>query len=155
MTVEQFSDLVSDITDQIAEKPLDQTLHNFLNQTFPPEGARFRAIEEACGQAIDEGWMCNRKAGGIAFGRVLAPGPGLHEFSVDVVKMTDVVGPHHIHPRGEIDMIMPITPGAVFDGHGRGWCVYAPGSAHRPTVTGGTALVLYLLPDGAIKFTGE
>ena len=28
--------------------------------------------------------------------------------------------------------------------------VYGPGTAHRPTVRGGRALVLYLLPEGAI-----
>ena len=28
-----------------------------------------------------------------------------------------------------------------------------PGSAHRPTVAAGRALVLYLLPQGAIEFT--
>jgi len=26
-------------------------------------------------------------------------------------------------------------------------------SAHRPTVTGGRALILYLLPEGRIEFT--
>jgi hypothetical protein len=31
--------------------------------------------------------------------------------------------------------------------------VYGPGTAHRPTVSGGKALILYLLPDGAIEFT--
>jgi hypothetical protein len=50
-------------------------------------------------------------------------------------------------------MIMPLTEGARFDGHGAGWLVYGPGSAHRPTVTGGRALVLYLLPGGAIDFS--
>ena len=28
-----------------------------------------------------------------------------------------------------------------------------PGSAHRPTVSNGRALVLYLLPEGRIDFT--
>ena len=36
-----------------------------------------------------------------------------------------------------------------------GWKVYAPGSDHFPTVRGGRALVLYLLPAGAIQFTGK
>ncbi len=48
---------------------------------------------------------------------------------------------------------MPVTPEAKFDGRGAGWCVNEPGSAHHPTVTGGEALVLYLLPDGEIDFT--
>jgi len=33
------------------------------------------------------------------------------------------------------------------------WLVYGPGSAHSPTVAHGRALVLYLLPQGAIEFT--
>jgi hypothetical protein len=97
--------------------------------------------------------MCNREAGGIRYGRVIKPGAETHGFSVDVVEMDSVVGPHHRHPNGEVDLVMPITPGAEFDGHGAGWVVYAPDTAHHPTVTKGKALVLYLLPDGAIEFT--
>ena len=59
----------------------------------------------------------------------------------------------HSHPNGEIDLIMPIDAAAQFDGRGAGWKVYRPGSAHHPTVSGGKALVLYLLPEGAIEFT--
>ncbi|MFT5132306.1 MAG: hypothetical protein ACI9SC_000771 [Gammaproteobacteria bacterium] len=50
---------------------------------------------------------------------------------------------------------MPIDEGAQFDGHGEGWVVYASESAHSPTVTRGEALVLYLLPEGAIEFTAQ
>ena len=50
-------------------------------------------------------------------------------------------------------MIMPVDTEALFDGKGRGWCVYEPGSAHHPTVSNGEALVLYLLPGGHIEFT--
>jgi hypothetical protein len=50
-------------------------------------------------------------------------------------------------------MIMPIDESAQFDGQPRGWLVYPPGSAHKPTVSGGSAYVLYLLPDGAIEFS--
>jgi hypothetical protein len=48
---------------------------------------------------------------------------------------------------------MPLTPGAKFDGHGAGWVGYPPGSEHPPTVSDGAALVLYLLPEGAIEFS--
>jgi hypothetical protein len=58
-----------------------------------------------------------------------------------------------VHPEGEIDLIMPMDEGATFDGRGAGWLVCPPGSAHRPTVQGGRALVLYLLPQGQIQFT--
>ena len=43
---------------------------------------------------------------------------------------------------------MPLEGDATFDGRPAGWCVYPPGSAHRPTVAQGRALVLYLLPEG-------
>ena len=67
--------------------------------------------------------------------------------------MADVVGPHHSHPKGEVDLVMPVSVDAKFDGNGKGWVVYGPGTAHKPTVTGGGAIVLYLLPDGEIEFT--
>ena len=51
-------------------------------------------------------------------------------------------------------MIMPLEGSAKFDGRDAGWLVYGPGSAHRPTVSDGKALVLYLLPKGKIEFTG-
>jgi len=72
-----------------------------------------------------------------------------------VVDLEDIVGPHHIHPTGEVCLTMPQNEGAEFDGAGAGWCVNAPGSDHFPTVTGGRALVLYLLPGGEIDFTGR
>jgi hypothetical protein len=149
----QFQDLISDVTGQIAQKPLDKRLEAFLNENFPAEGELFGKIEAACHQAVAEGWMCEREHGGIRFGRVIKHTPDTHGFSVDVVHMHDIAGPHHRHPNGEIDMIMPITPTAKFDGHGKGWLVYPPDSAHPPTVAEGEALVLYLLPEGKIEFT--
>jgi hypothetical protein len=67
--------------------------------------------------------------------------------------MENIAGPHHVHPQGEIDLIMPVDGDALFDGRPAGWLVCPPGSAHRPTVTRGRALVLYLLPNGEIEFT--
>lgn len=152
-TPEGFKLLIATITERIAGKPLDQALARELNEAFPADGETFSTVERACHEAIEAGWMCDREAGGIRYGRVLRPGPETHGFSVDVVHMRDVVGPHHRHPAGEIDLVMPITPQARFDGHGAGWVVYPPDSAHHPTVSGGAALVLYLLPGGAIEFT--
>ncbi len=66
--------------------------------------------------------------------------------------MPSLEGPHHCHPRGEIDLVMPIEGEARFDDHPAGWVVYAGGTAHHPTVSHGRALVLYLLPEGSIEF---
>ena len=150
---EQFRTLIRQVTDHIAGAPLDSGLQDRLNQAFGPDSAPYRHLFQACRTAIAEGWMCNREGGGIRYGRVIKPADDLGGYSVDVVDMNDLAGPHHSHPNGEIDLVMPLDDGARFDGRGAGWLVYGPGSAHRPTVSHGRALVLYLLPQGAIEFT--
>jgi hypothetical protein len=42
---------------------------------------------------------------------------------------------------------------ACRDAIAAGWLVYGPDSSHAPTVAGGTAFVLYLLPQGVIEFS--
>ena len=153
MSVETFQALVVPVADAIAGQPVEPALAALLNDRFPPAGPAFQAIEQACHAAIAEGWMCAHGPANARYGRVIKPSPATAQLSVDVVDLTDIAGPHHLHPKGEICMIMPIDAGAQFDGHGIGWSVYPPGSGHRPTVSGGRALVLYLLPDGKIEFT--
>lgn len=153
MDVQQFRTLMEPVIARIAGAPIDAGLEQELNRRFPPGSETFRAIERACHQAIAAGWMCSQGGEGRRFGRVVEPAPETRDLSVDVVDLTDIVGPHHRHPTGEVCMVMPVTEGARFDGHGAGWCVNPPGSAHHPTVTHGRALVLYLLPEGRIEFT--
>jgi hypothetical protein len=151
--ISEFTQLISVVTREVGERALDEQLEAHLNEVLPASGETFRRIFDACRTAIGEGWMCQRTAGDIRYGRVLKPTADLNQFSVDVVEMNDVAGPHHAHPNGEIDMVMPIDAAAEFDGRKAGWLVYGPNTAHRPTVARGRALVLYLLPDGAIDFT--
>jgi hypothetical protein len=153
MTANDFADLITPITRWIDDRALDASLEADLNRSFAADGAQFQGVFAACRAAIAAGWMCNREGGGIKYGRVIKPGAASHGFSVDVVDMDNLAGPHHRHPEGEIDMIMPLTGAAKFDGRGAGWLVYGPGTAHRPTVSDGRALVLYLLPQGRIEFT--
>ena len=153
MSQDEFAQLMASITAHIAGRPLDAKLEADLNRTLPVDGAVVRSVVDACRDAIAAGWMCSREHGGIRYGRVVKPGPATDGYSVDVVEMDDVAGGHHRHPNGEIDLIMPIDATAAFDGRGAGWLVYEPGTAHVPTVTGGKAWVLYLLPQGAIEFT--
>ncbi|MXO73004.1 4-hydroxylaminobenzoate lyase [Alteraurantiacibacter buctensis] len=152
-TPEGFVTHLGVVTDAIAGAPLDDALQARLNRDFPADGAWHADAREWVLRGCEEGWLCGREAGGIKFGRAVPAGEALAGMSVDVVEMTEIVGPHHAHPNGEIDLVIPIDLGAAFDGQGAGWKVYGPGSAHHPTVTGGKALVLYLLPGGAIEFT--
>ena len=155
MSKQAFSELVGRIASAIADKPLDSALEDFLNTTFPEDGAEFQELSALCAEGEADGWLMARTAGGVKFGRVIKPGADAGRFSVDVVRMKDVRGPHHIHTTGEIGAIMPIEGAPLFDGKAAGWYVYPPGSDHHPTVTDGDAYVLYFLPDGAIEFTGK
>jgi hypothetical protein len=149
----QFHDQLSLLTTQLVGRPLDSTLETWLNAQHGKDSETYRQLKQACQIGVAEGWLCNREGGGIRYGRIFKPDAGLHGFSVDVVDMHNIAGPHHRHPNGEIDLIMPIEGDAQFDGHPEGWMVCPAGSAHSPTVSNGRALVLYLLPEGSIEFT--
>lgn len=148
-----FRQQIAELTTQLAGRDLNADLQTWLNQEHGTNSQTYQQLKQSCQQGVAEGWLCNREGGGIRYGRIFKPADDLAGFSVDVVDMQDIQGPHHAHPNGEIDLIMPLEGDALFDGHAAGWLVYPAGSAHHPTVTQGRALVLYLLPQGSIEFT--
>ena len=153
MSPTEFREQIALLTAQLAGRPLDAALDAWLNAEHGAGSATYAQLKKTCIAGANEGWLCEREGGGIRYGRIFKPADDLHGFSVDVVDMQDIAGPHHSHPLGEIDLIMPLDESACFDGRTAGWLVYPPESAHRPTVSGGRALVLYLLPQGRIEFT--
>jgi Domain of unknown function (DUF4863) len=152
-TPAEFQSQLAEFTAQIAGRELNGDLDAWLNRAHGAGSATYRQLKASCEAGVAEGWLANREGGGIKYGRIFKPSDALNGFSVDVVDMKDIAGPHHTHPNGEIDLVMPMEGDAQFDGRPAGWCVYPAGSAHRPTVSQGRALVLYLLPQGAIEFT--
>ena len=146
---------ISQLTAQIAGKALDADLQDWLNREHGAASAVYQQLRQDCEAGVAEGWLCDREGGGIRYGRIFKPAPDLHGFSVDVVDMADIAGPYHVHPQGEIDLVMPLEGDATFDGQPAGWLVCPPGSGHHPTVAQGRALVLYLLPDGQIDFSAK
>ncbi len=181
MTPDKFRAQIAGLTAQLAGRAIDADLDAWLNREHGAGSATYAALKASCEAGVAEGWLCNREGGGIKYGRIFKPADDLHGFSVDVVDMAPprwaapskgqpprgadagtpvaggeqdyIAGPHHVHPNGEIDLHMPLGSDATFDGRPAGWVVMPPGSAHRPTVAAGRALVLYLLPQGAIEFT--
>ena len=149
----ELQQLIAPVARFAQGRALDAALQADLNSNFPAAGETFEQIRAACHAGIGAGWLCTQGDAKRRYGRIFEPGAATHGFSVDVVDITDLVGNHHRHPTGEIDMIMPVTPQARFDDRGAGWLVYAPGSGHRPSVSGGRALILYLLPEGRIEWT--
>ena len=141
------------VTAQIHNRPLNGALDEWLNTNVGADTTTYRELIESCVEGVAQCWLCKYEGGGLRYGRIFKPSEELHGFSIDVVDMENVAGPHHVHPQGEIDLIMPVDGDAQFDDRPAGWLVCPPGSAHRPTVTRGRALVLYLLPNGEIEFT--
>jgi hypothetical protein len=154
MSKSSFDQLVGNIADAIAHLPLDAALEAKLNTDFGPGSDAFTSLAALCKAGEADGWLMAREAGGIKFGRAVKPGTAAGSFSVDVVRMKDVRGPHHVHTQGEIGAVFALEGRPKFDGRPEGWYVYPPGSDHHPTIEGGDAHVLYFLPDGAIEFTG-
>jgi hypothetical protein len=163
ITPEQFrldiAAIAAEIDARLAGRPLAADaaaeLDAWLNAEHGPASTAFQRLKAGCEAGVAAGWLCNREGGGIRYGRIFKPAEDLRGFSVDVVDMQDIAGPHHLHPLGEIDLVMPLEGDARFDGRPAGWVVMPAGSAHRPTVSAGRALVLYLLPQGRIEFTKE
>jgi hypothetical protein len=150
---ERLAGLTAQINNELAGRAPDAALAGWLNQHHGVQTPTYQSLKALCETGVTQGWLCQREGGGIRYGRVFKPAPDLNGFSVDVVEMANIAGPHHTHPLGEIDLHMPLQGDALFDGQPAGWVVYPPGSAHRPTVSQGKALVLYLLPEGRIEFT--
>ena len=153
MSQANFREQIQALTAHLAGRELDQELQAWLNSEHGPHSSAYQDLAASCREGVDAGWLCQHEAGGIRYGRVFRADDTLHGFSVDVVDMDNCAGPHHRHPTGEIDLVIPIEGEAKFDGHAAGWVVYAADSAHVPTVSDGRALVLYLLPGGSIEFT--
>jgi hypothetical protein len=89
----------------------------------------------------------------VKWGRVTKATPESLDQSVDVVLMNGA-GPKHRHPSGEVNFCVAVEGQPTFDGEPPGWVVLEPGSAHVPTVAGGTMLIVYLLPRGEMEFLG-
>lgn len=155
MSREQFDALMQEVAGKVAGKPFDKTLEAELNRDFGPGSDKFAELRRACETGVEEGWLAENENQGLRYGRVIKPTPETHGMSVDVVKYRDLKGPYHRHPNGEICLIMPTDGDAKFDGNGEGWCVYEPESGHYPTISDGEAIVLYLLPEGAIDFKAQ
>ena len=136
MPSSQFRQQIAALTAQLAGRELNADLQAWLNQAYGVNSPSYQQLKQSCEQGVAEGWLCNREGGGIRYGRIFKPAEDLAGFSVDVVDMKDLVGPHHSHPNGEIDLIMPIEGEALFDQHPAGWLVYPAGSAHHPFVFG-------------------
>lgn len=138
------------LTAQLAGRPLDAGPDTCVNAAHGPASATGLGLKPTCVDGVAEGWVCNRDGRSMRHRRLFKPAPEPQDFSVDVAELQDVADPCHTHPDGKFDLTMPREGEAALDGRTQGWRVCPPGSAHRPTVASGRALVFRLLPEGRI-----
>lgn len=122
-----------------------------LEERFPSGGDAAHVLHAELFGMLEAGEIANRGELPVRWGRVAKATAETLGYSIDVVHM-DGAGPRHRHPRGEIDYCIALDGDPHFDGRPPGWVVLPPDSTHVPTVSGGSMLIVYLLPDGEIDF---
>jgi hypothetical protein len=125
-----------------------------LARRFDPNGPAAVELNAALKALLEAGKVAERGALPVKFGRVARAGEATLGFSIDVVHMNGA-GPLHRHPNGEVNWCVALEGKPTFDGQPPGWVVFPPDSQHVPTVAGGTMLIVYLLPQGAIEFLAQ
>lgn len=123
-----------------------------LEQHFSFESERISRLGASLCEAKEAGEICQNGTDDLRYSRLFKASEESCDMSADAVWMR-VPGPHHTHPKGEVDLCFVTQGTPLFDGRPPGWTVYPPGSSHRPTVSGGAMMILYLLPGGEIAFT--
>lgn len=145
---------LEDLIAFIGDRPLDAELETALNDEFGPHTPAFQDIKRLLRTGIEENWACYAVIEGNDYrrGRLGVVSDSVHDFVIESARLKDVKGKFHTHPRGEINMIQPVDPEGRFCGSGEGWKVFAPGTSHYPTVTGGACTFVFLLPKGEIEY---
>ncbi len=149
LTPAHLQHLISFLSGQDLADP--SALQAALTERFPVSGPDVQAIAARMRAGVESGALCDRGKMPVKWSRVFRASEESGGWSADAVLMNGT-GPRHRHPAGEIDLCLAEGGDPWFDGHPEGWVVYGPDSEHVPTVSGGTMLILYLLPGGAIEF---
>lgn len=138
----------------IGDSLIDNSLELRLQSEFGPQTEFFQEVTRLLRIGIEEGWACYDVIDGDSYrrGRLGNCPSAPHEFAIESARLKDVKGNYHTHTLGEINMIQPVDETARFCGSGAGWKVFAPGTSHYPTVSGGLCTFIFLLPKGQIEY---
>jgi len=153
MSVAEFTAAVAPILEFLGALPLDDAAaaEAQLRQRFPADGELVRGVGELFARGVAEGWLCDKGAGNAKFSRVAKSSDETNGYSVDAVRLAGP-GVWHRHTTGEVDLCFCREGDARFDGKPEGWVVFAPGSDHVPTTSGGTMDIVYFLPGGQLAW---
>ena len=153
MSVSEFTASLEPIFAFLRDLSIDDAgaAEKALQKAFPADGPVVKGVRKLFEQGVREGWLCDKEAGTARVFRVAKASEATQGFSVDAVRLAGP-GVWHRHTTGEIDLCFAQEGTARFDGKPEGWVVFAPGSAHVPTASGGTMDIVYFLPGGQLAW---
>jgi hypothetical protein len=152
------------LLDQIKDMTPGTEVEQWLNRTCGPGSAVYDDLSRLIKAGVEERWAANVEVDGRRYRRskIYEPRAETFYFSITAVYMDSKEsyrGDYHLHPYGELNMVVPLDQGAVLAGPngwcGAGWTAPAPGSHHFPEVKGGAVIALFFLPAGRISYNIE
>ncbi|MFM0341352.1 4-hydroxylaminobenzoate lyase [Paraburkholderia fungorum] len=157
--------LLQEVKDMTAGTEVEQ----WLNEKYGVESELYKDLARLVTLGVQVGWAADVEVAGPRYRRSLVGMPSAETFFFSITAVlldsTDNVqnnpegsfrAGYHLHPYGEINLVVPLNDGAALAGP-NGWCyggwtVPAPGSHHFPEVKGGAVISLTFLPAGRIAF---
>lgn len=146
---------------EIRNRTAGTELEQWLNATYGPGTPLYEDLAKLIKAGVEEGWAANVEIDGPHYrrSRIAVPSEETEYFSITAVYMDSQArfrGQYHAHPYGELNMVVPIDPGAQLMGpngwSSAGWTAPGPGSHHYPEVQGGALIALFYLPAGRISY---
>ncbi|GAA4851631.1 DUF4863 family protein [Pseudonocardia benzenivorans] len=146
---------------EIRNRTPGTALETWLNEQHGPGTPVYDDLAAMVTEGVRAGWAANIEVDGRRYrrSRIAEPQERLDWFSITAVYMDSVAefrGQYHQHPYGELNLVVPLHPGAVLRGPngwcGAGWTAPAPGSHHYPESRGGAVIALFYLPAGRISY---
>jgi len=147
--------------DEVKNRTAGGELEDWLNTNYGPGTELYDDLARMITEGVNDDWAANVELDGPKYrrSRIASPSEELSYFSVTAVYMNSVPryrGQYHQHPYGELNLVVPLDPGAELAGPrgwcGAGWTAPGPGSHHYPEVRGGALIALFYLPAGRISY---
>lgn len=160
-TVEDLIERSVPFLESIKNRTAGEALEVWLNTAHGPGTELWDDLAAIIKDGVAEGWAATTEVDGPRYrrSRIAEPSARLGYFSITAVYMNSVPvyrGQYHQHPYGELNMVVPLDPGAQLGGprgwQGAGWTAPEPGSHHYPEVRGGAVIALFYLPAGRISY---
>ncbi|MFI7133607.1 DUF4863 family protein [Nonomuraea sp. NPDC050153] len=146
---------------EIKNRTAGEALEIWLNETYGPGTPLYDDLARMITDGVRDGWAATIEVDGPHYrrSRIAEPSEELHYFSITAVYMDSQEpyrGQYHQHPYGELNLVVPLDPGARLIGPrgwtGAGWTAPGPSSHHYPEVKGGALIALFYLPAGRISY---